>query len=70
VKPAGGRVDWASLPRRICLEDVLACPSGGRRRSLADIGQRAQRDAIVAMLALTSILVGGASRGRRDRRAP
>jgi hypothetical protein len=51
VKPAGGRIDWASLLRRIYLEDVLACPCGGRRRLIADIGQRAQRDGIVAILA-------------------
>ncbi len=29
VKPVGARIDWASLLRRIYLEDVLACPCGG-----------------------------------------
>jgi hypothetical protein len=48
VKPAGGRIDWASLLRRIYLEDVLACPCGGRRRLIADISER---DGIVAILA-------------------
>jgi hypothetical protein len=48
VKPAGGRIDWASLLRRIYLEDVLACPCGGRRRIIADISER---DGIVAILA-------------------
>ena len=37
VKPVGARIDWASLLRRVYLEDVLACPCGGRRRILADI---------------------------------
>jgi hypothetical protein len=36
--------------RRVYLEDVLACPCGGRRRLVTDIGQRAQREAIVALL--------------------
>jgi hypothetical protein len=44
------RIDWASLLLRVDLEDVLACPCGGRRRVVADIGQRAQREAIVAIL--------------------
>lgn len=50
VLPVYARIDWASLIRRVYLEDVLACPCGGRRRVVADIGQRAQRDAIVAIL--------------------
>ncbi|XYI03642.1 hypothetical protein ACMHYB_29300 [Sorangium sp. So ce1128] len=29
---------------------MLACPRGRRRRVVADIGQRAQREAIVAIL--------------------
>jgi Putative transposase len=48
VKPAGGRIDWASLRRRIYLHDVLACLCGGRLRILADISER---DAIAAILA-------------------
>ncbi|WP_437912518.1 hypothetical protein WME73_36195 [Sorangium sp. So ce302] len=43
-------MDWASLIRRVYLDDVLACPCGGRRRVVADIGQRAQREAIVAIV--------------------
>jgi hypothetical protein len=31
------RIDWASLLRRVFLEDVLACPCGGRRRILSDV---------------------------------
>ena len=41
------RIDWASLIRRVYLEDVLACPCGGRRRVVADISER---EAIVAIL--------------------
>jgi len=37
AKPVGQRIDWASLIRRTYLEDVLACPCGGRRYILADI---------------------------------
>ncbi|HEX5138832.1 MAG TPA: transposase [Planctomycetota bacterium] len=37
VKPVGARIDWASLLRRVYLEDVLACPCGGRRRVLAAV---------------------------------
>ena len=48
VKPVGARIDWASLLRRIYLEDVLACPCGGRRSIVADI---TERDVIVAILA-------------------
>jgi len=47
VKPVGARIDWASLLRRVYLEDVLACPCGGRRRIIADIQER---DVIVAIL--------------------
>ncbi|WP_437896565.1 hypothetical protein [Sorangium sp. So ce124] len=50
VPPVYARIDWASLIRRVYWEDVLACPCGGRRRLVADIGQRAQREAIVALL--------------------
>jgi hypothetical protein len=41
------RIDWASLLRRIYLEDVLACPCGGRRRLVAAIDEPS---AIVAVL--------------------
>src|SRR6185369_6346163 len=37
VKPVGARIDWASLLKRIYLQDVLACPCGGRRNVIADI---------------------------------
>jgi hypothetical protein len=47
VPPGGARIDWASLLRRIYLDDVLACPCGGRRYVLADI---VDRDAVVAVL--------------------
>lgn len=41
------RIDWASLLRRVYLEDVLACPCGGRRAIVADVTARAE---IVAYL--------------------
>jgi hypothetical protein len=41
------RIDWASLLRRVYLEDVLACPCGGRRRILSDVTEPV---AIVAIL--------------------
>jgi hypothetical protein len=47
AKPVGQRIDWASLIRRTYLEDVLACPCGGRRYILADI---TEPDVIVAIL--------------------
>ncbi|WP_437911559.1 hypothetical protein WME73_28270 [Sorangium sp. So ce302] len=47
TKPVGARIDWASLLRRGYLEDVLACPCGGRRRLVADISER---EVIVALL--------------------
>jgi hypothetical protein len=47
VAAQGARIDWASLLKRVFLEDVLACPCGGRRRILADVEQPA---AIVAIL--------------------
>ena len=59
VQPVGARIDWASLLRRVYLQDVLACPCGGRRQkqhrqvlrykqqSIADIQER---DVIVAIL--------------------
>ncbi|XYI02334.1 hypothetical protein ACMHYB_22275 [Sorangium sp. So ce1128] len=50
VLPVYLRIDWACLIRRVYLDDVLACRCGRRRRVVADIGQRAQREAIVALL--------------------
>jgi hypothetical protein len=47
VAPCYARIDWAALVRRIYMEDVLACPCGGRRRVLAEM---TDRDAIVAVL--------------------
>ena len=40
-------IDWASLMRRVHLEDVLACACGGRRRILADV---TDRQVVVAIL--------------------
>jgi hypothetical protein len=37
VSPCYARIDWASLLRRVYLEDVLACPCGGRRRIVDDV---------------------------------
>ena len=54
VKPPCGRLDWAHLLRRIYLVDVLACPCGGRRAIVADIGGREVIVAILAHLARTS----------------
>jgi hypothetical protein len=48
VRPVGARLDWASLLRRVYLEDVLACPCGGRRSIIADI---TEPDVVVAILA-------------------
>jgi hypothetical protein len=47
-----GRVPWADLLRRIYLEDVLACPCGGRRRVVANIDDPAVVAAILAHLGL------------------
>jgi hypothetical protein len=41
------RIDWASLIRRVYLEDVLRCPCGGRRRILSDV---TEPGAVVAIL--------------------
>ncbi len=46
-RPVGARIDWASLLRRVYLEDVLPCPCGGRRALVADIHER---DVVVAIL--------------------
>lgn len=48
----GARIDWASLLRRVYLEDVLSCPCGGRRHVLADITDREAAVAILAHLGL------------------
>jgi hypothetical protein len=47
VTPGYARIDWATLLRRIYLDDVLACPCGGRRHVVAEINER---EAIVAIL--------------------
>jgi hypothetical protein len=47
VPPVGARIDWASLLRRIYLEDVLACPCGGPRRLVATIDEPAAIKAIL-----------------------
>jgi hypothetical protein len=47
VPPVYARIDWASLIRRTYLDDVLACPCGGRRQILADI---TEHNVIVAIL--------------------
>ena len=47
AKPIGAGIDWASLLRRVYLDDVLACPCGGRRRIVAHIEEP---DAIAAIL--------------------
>jgi hypothetical protein len=52
VMPVGARIDWASLLKRTFLEDVLACPCGGRRRILADVEHPAVIVAILAHLGL------------------
>ena len=47
MTPCYARIDWATLLRRIYLDDVLACPCGGRRYVVAEINER---DAIVSIL--------------------
>jgi hypothetical protein len=47
VRAKGACIDWASLLKRVFLEDVLACPCGGRRRILSDVQECA---AVVALL--------------------
>ena len=46
------RIDWASLLRRVFLEDGLACPCGGRRRILSDVTDTSAIAAILAHLGL------------------
>ncbi len=52
IDPMGTRIDWASLLRRIYLEDVLACPCGGRRRLVAAIDEPSAIGAILEHLGL------------------
>jgi hypothetical protein len=52
VRPVFARFDWASLLKRVYLEDVLACPCGGRRRVLGDITQPEVITAILTALKL------------------
>lgn len=52
AKPVSARIDWASLIRRVYLEDVIACPCGGRRRVVADITDRSVVVAILEHLGL------------------
>ena len=47
VTPCYARIDWATLLRRIYLEDALACSCGGRRYVVAEINEP---DAIAAIL--------------------
>jgi hypothetical protein len=48
----GVRIDWASLLKRVFLEDVLACPCGGRRRVIGDVQDPDAVTAILRHLAL------------------
>ena len=52
VRPQGARIDWASLLKRVFLEDVLACPCGGQHRIVSDVHERSAVIAIVAHLGL------------------
>jgi hypothetical protein len=52
AKPIAARLDWAGLLRRVYLEDVLACPCGGRRRILSDVTEKAAIMAILQHLGL------------------
>ena len=52
VRPVFARIDWASLLKRVYLEDVLACPCGGRRRVIGDITQPEVITAILTALKL------------------
>jgi hypothetical protein len=52
VRPQGVRIDWACLLKRVFLEDVLACPCGGRRRIVSDVQARSAVVAILAHLGL------------------
>ena len=48
LPPPYSRIDWATLLRRVYLDDVLCCPCGGRRTVVADVSDR---DAVVQHLA-------------------
>ncbi|MSP26597.1 MAG: hypothetical protein EXR75_15905 [Myxococcales bacterium] len=52
LSPCTGRIDWASLIRRVYLHDVLACPCGARRRIVADVNELDAIDAILGHLGL------------------
>jgi hypothetical protein len=52
LDPGGARIPWADLLRRIYLEDVLACPCGGRRRVVANIDDPVVVSAILSHLGL------------------
>jgi hypothetical protein len=54
VRRQGARIDWASLLKRVFLEDVLACPCGGRRRIVSDVQERSAVIAILEHLGLPS----------------
>ena len=47
IAPCYARIDWATLLRRIYLDDVLSCPCGGRRYIVEEINEP---DAIVSVL--------------------
>ena len=49
-----GRHDWATLLRRVYLDDVLACPCAGRRTIVADIFEPNTIRAILEHLGLPS----------------
>jgi hypothetical protein len=52
IQSVGARIDWASLIRRVYLEDILACPCGGRRRVVADITEHEVVVTILSRLGL------------------
>lgn len=52
VRPQGVRIDWASLLKRVFLEDVLVCPCGGRRRIVSDVQESRAVVAILTHLGL------------------
>ena len=52
VPQGSGRMDWATLLRRVYRGDVLVCPCGGRRRIVADIHEPEAIAAILGHLGL------------------
>jgi hypothetical protein len=52
VRPQGVRIDWASLLKRVFLQDALACPCGGRRPIVSDVQQSSAVVAILTHLGL------------------